>query len=252
MADEWWHRFFGDHWARIREGMLSPERTLAECNLIESALELESGANLLDIPCGQGRHAIELARRGFRVTGVDFNADYIATARADAERARVEVRFLVADMRELASPERFDAAYCYFGSFGYFSEEDDVRFTRAVAAVLKPRGRFLVEGHVAETLLQAFRERDWFWAGPPENRVRVLEERRWDVETGRVHSTWTIVDRDDLRSEETSHRIYAYRELKELLLRAGFVSVEIRDGKSGTAFQTKSPRAIVVARMGSD
>ena len=49
MADEWWNRFFGDHWARIREGMLSPERTLAECNLMESALELAPGAALLDI-----------------------------------------------------------------------------------------------------------------------------------------------------------------------------------------------------------
>jgi hypothetical protein len=102
---------------------------------------------------------------------------------------------------------------------------------------------------LTETLFPVFRERDWFWAGPPDNRIRVLEERRWNAETGRAHSTWTIVDRDGVRSRETEHRIYSYRELKQMLLHAGFASVEFRDGKTGEALHAKSSRAIAIARL---
>jgi SAM-dependent methyltransferase len=190
---------------------------------------------------------VELARRGFRVTGVDFNPEYVASAQETAGLAKVQARFVVSDMRDFASSEGFDAAFCYFGSFGYFSDEDNHRFVRAIAANLRRGGRFLIEGHIAETLLPTYRERDWFWAGSPDTGVRVLEERHWDLETSRVEGTWTTID-DDVRSASTSIRIYAYRELRDLLHSAGFASVSVLDGKTGQRFQLGSPRALVVAQ----
>jgi O-methyltransferase involved in polyketide biosynthesis len=143
--------------------------------------------------------------------------------------------------------EGFDAAFCYFGSFGYFSDEENHRFLRAIAANLRRGGRFLIEGHIAETLLPIHRERDWFWVGPPATGVRVLEERHWNLETGRVEGTWTTID-DDVRSASTSIRIYSYRELRDLLHRSGFASVSVLDGNTGQGFQLGSRRVLVVAQ----
>ncbi len=245
---DWWSPFFAGLWSRIQAGGYPAERTAAECDLIQSALQLPEGANVLDIPCGIGRHSVELARRGFRVMGVDFNPEYVASAQQTAAVAKVQARFVVCDMRDFASPEGFDAAFCYFGSFGYFSDEENHRFLRAVAGNLRPGGRFLIEAHIAETLLPVYRERDWFWAGSPDTSVRVLEERHWNLETGRVDCTWTTID-GDVRSASTSIRIYAYRELRDLLRSAGFASVSILDRKTGQAFQLGSPRALVVAQI---
>jgi SAM-dependent methyltransferase len=181
------------------------------------------------------------------MTGADLKPEYIASANASAAQAGVSVRFAVSDMREFASEDTFDAAFCYFGSFGYFPEEGDLRFVQAVSNMLKPGGRFLVEGHIMETLLPIFRERDWHWAGSPEDRVRVLEERRWNMEAGRVEVTWTVADDRGTGSVDSSMRIYAYRELRALLERADFVNVRALDAKTGRPFQMGACRALIVA-----
>jgi SAM-dependent methyltransferase len=217
--------------------------------LIQGALELAPGARLLDMPCGIGRHSVELARRGFRLTGVDFVEGYISEARAAAVAAGVEPEFLVGDMREFATEDAFDAAFCYFSSFGYFSESDDERFMRAVASSLHAGGRFLLDLHIAETLLPMFKERDWHWVGQPQASPRVLEERRWVVETGRVEVSWTIVDDAGAQTSPASIRIYSYRELRDLLRRTGFATVRVLDGSTGGEFRVGARRALVVAQV---
>src|SRR5262249_42951030 len=116
----WWNDFFEGPWARIQAGGYPPERTTTECDLVEGALELKRGARVLDIPCGAGRHCIELARRGYEMTGADLKLEYIASAKSSAEQAGITVHFAISDMREFTSEDTFDAAFCYFGSFGYF------------------------------------------------------------------------------------------------------------------------------------
>src|SRR5215831_10440131 len=120
----WWRNFFESPWAQIQSGGYPAERTATECDLIQGALELAPGASVLDVPCGVGRHSVELARRGFALTGIDFNPAHVEQARAAASAANVAVRFEVADMRDFVASDRFDAAFCYFGSFGYFSDAD--------------------------------------------------------------------------------------------------------------------------------
>jgi SAM-dependent methyltransferase len=246
---DWWHTFFSGPWSRIQADGYPDERTNTECNLIQDALDLKPGARVLDIPCGTGRHTVELAKRGFEVTGVDFSPEYIETARTSAAEANVAPNFFVCDMREFASSDRFDAAFCYFGSFGYFLEEDDEKFARAVAQSLRPGGRFLIEGHIAETLLPIFRERDWVWLGPPDRGVRLIQDRTWNVESGRVEVVMTIIDADGAHSSETSMRIYTFPELRQLLQRAGFGSMALLDGRTGEAFRIGANRALVVAEV---
>jgi len=193
-----------------------------------------------------------LARRGFRVTGIDFNPEFIARALSEAPVANVAPTFVVADMRDFPSPEPFDAAFCYFGSFGYFHDDGDAQFLSAVARALRPGARFLLDTHLMETLLPVFRQRDWFWTDPPLNSGRVLEERIWDVQSSRVETTWTVSDETGAVSGNSSIRIYTFPELRALLHANGFEQVEGHDGMTGGALAIGSPRAIIVATRRPD
>jgi hypothetical protein len=94
-----------------------------------------------------------------------------------------------------------------------------------------------------------FKERDWHWVGTPEASPRVLEERRWDVEAGRIEVRWTIVDDAGAQTTPSSIRIYSYREVRDLLRRAGFATVRVLDGSNGGEFRVGARRAIVVAQV---
>jgi SAM-dependent methyltransferase len=241
----WWETFFRGPWERVQLPGYPEERTRAEATFMVDALGLARGARILDVPCGEGRHTIELARRGFEATGVDFNDRAISAARQRAAEAAVTARFIVADMRELESVEEYDAAVCFFGSFGYFGDEENLDFLRRVARALQPQGRFLLEGHVAETLYPKFRERDWSWVRE-EPPLRVLEERRMNLDEGRVESTWTFVAPDAVESRSLSIRIYAYRELRDLLKQAGFSAVQALETGTREPFSLGASRLTMI------
>ncbi len=138
MQHQWFETFFQgvavEFWIRA----IPPTVTFQEADFLEQALEISPGAKLLDVPCGHGRHAIELARRGYRVTGVDLSPEALESA--SASNSIIDWRR--GDMRDLSSleflPAEFDAAYCFGNSFGYLDHLDAAAFLAALARVLKP------------------------------------------------------------------------------------------------------------------
>lgn len=247
--EAWWEEFFRGPWERIQLEGYPEERTNEEVSFLVDALRLLPGAAVLDVPCGEGRHSIELARRGYRPTGIDFNENAIAVARERAEAAGAEVDFRVFDMRRIDATEAYDGAFCFFGSFGYFSDAENLDFARRVARALKPHGSFLIDLHVAESLYPQFRPRDWSWIrkDPP---LRLLEERTIDLESGRIESTWSFVTPDGALSRTLSIRLYGYRELRDLLITAGFGGVAAYQTGSMEPFRFGSSRCSMVASKG--
>jgi len=81
-------------------------------------LQLRPGSRVLDVPCGGGRHAVELTTRGRSVTAVDLSSDFLTAARGLAAQRNVTVDFHEREMRDLPWTEEFDAAYCFGNSFG--------------------------------------------------------------------------------------------------------------------------------------
>ena len=143
-------------WKRFFEA-IGPERyltegftqhTLAEVDFVLDVCELTPGARVLDMGCGPGRHALELARRGFQVTGVDFTEKFIQFAQENAEHEGLTERaeFVLADARDFVRPLAFDAAVCLCeGAFALLqTDEDNVRVLRHIAASLKPGAPFLL------------------------------------------------------------------------------------------------------------
>lgn len=245
-AEAWWSAFFRGPWEHLQLPGYPEERTRAEVDFMISALELQPGARVLDIPCGEGRHSIELARRGFRVIGLDFNPNAVAAAMKRAAEAGVEPFFLTGDMRDLDASEEYDAVVCFFTSFGYFSDDENLDFARRVARALRPGGRFLLELHIAESVYPIFREREWSWVSK-EPPLRVLEERRLDLDSGRLESTWTFIGEGETVSRSTSLRLYGYRELHSLLREAGFSRLQAFETGKREPFRFGSSRLSLVA-----
>jgi cyclopropane fatty-acyl-phospholipid synthase-like methyltransferase len=243
-GQEWWHRFFQGAWAGIHSDVPSPEGTIREAETIERLLGLEARATLLDVPCGDGRLSVELATRGYGLTGVDITREFLEKARRAASERAVEIVLEEWDMRDLPWRDEFDGAFCYWGSFGYFDDHGNAEFLRAVAAALKPGGGFLLETHVMETLLPRYEQRGWRRYG----ETYVLEDRRLDHAGGRIETTWTFLGSGEPSDEHSSIRIYTYRALAKLLEDCGFSRIEGFDTLSEEPFEIGARRLLLRAR----
>jgi SAM-dependent methyltransferase len=203
------------------------------------ALALSPGARVLDAPCGTGRIATRLRERGCDVVGVDAIATFAAAAHAEG------VPVIVGDMRtEVVRPNSFDAALCWWGSFGYFDEDGDRAQAAAAAAALAPGGRYLIDTHVADSVLEAFEsESDWEVGG-----VLVHEARAYEDATRRIETTWSFRSGDQRVDQVTSMRLYTLVELMELLSDVGFMTFQALDGDL-RPFQPGAQRLRLVATM---
>jgi len=230
---EWWETFFSGAWLDVQR-VFKAARTTSEADFIARVLKVAPGDSILDVPCGEGRLSIELASRGYRVTGVDITKAVLEDARRVAAERRVEVGWHRRDMRDLPWQEAFDAAFCFWGSFGYFDDEGNKAFLAAVARTLKPGGRILIDmPNVAEGLLPRFQERDWW----PSGEVITLEERRYDHVTSRVEVDWTLVKAGQVETKTSSMRVYTYRETCRLLTEVGFTGFDALGSLTGEAFK---------------
>lgn len=122
-------------------------------------------------------------------------------------------------MRDLPWAGRFDAAYCVGNSFGYLDDAGNRRFLRAVAAALKPGGRFLLDTPmVVESLLPNLTERPWFKVGD----IYLLIVNAYDAASGRLEIEYTFIANGRVDVRHGSHRAYSYRELVDEMAAAGF------------------------------
>lgn len=246
---DWWKDFFSglvvDFW-RIA---LPVSVTLAEADFLERHLRLSPGARVLDVPCGHGRLAIELARRGYEVLGVDISQELLGAARTDAVASSLAgaVSFSRADMRDLAWREELDAAFCAGSSFGFLGDAGDAEFLAAVAATLRPGGRFVLDASkVAESLFPAFRERHEM----EKDGIRFEAENVYDPRRGWIENRYTITRNQDGASEtkRAAHRVYTASQYCGMLASAGFEVESLFGSTLGEDFRLGSPQLFLVAR----
>ncbi len=225
----WFERFFDGLYADVLPATFSPARTLGQARLIRRLLKLRPGERVLDVPCGQGRLTLPLAQGGLALTGVDLSPRYLARARRAARAAGLatgaggSARFICADMRRIEFAGEFDAAFNWFGSFGYFSSAGNLAFARRVLRALRPGGRFLVEGLNRSWLKAHFRpEGDETIGG-----VRIEHRRNLDPRTHRVRDTWTLSRGKRREQHRISMQLYTGGEIRALLRAAGFRPVRL-------------------------
>jgi SAM-dependent methyltransferase len=253
---DWCKDFFGKHYMLgdnsiagylpgVKEDLR--QRTQREAAGVVQLLELSSGDSILDVPCGYGRHSLLLAERGFRMTGLDINKDELEMARAAAEKAGLDVKFLERDMREVGKDlhGQFEAVINMFFAFGFFEEEEqNVRSMEEFYNSLKDGGRMLIHSDVSAEMLEkgtSYRLRE---TRHLETGCQLLIEEEFDRATRRLNGSWTMGD----RTRPYSMRIYSAKEYEQMALACGFRQVAVYGSFAGERFTPESGEIIVVAR----
>ena len=240
---DWWRTWFGPSYLALYDRELA-QRTPDEIDQLEALLRITPPLRILDLPCGQGRHSIELARRGYEVTGVDLSPFLLGIARERARSAGVGVRWQVGDMREPLAGQRFDLVLNLFTSFGYFADEaDDRKVIAAASAMLGPGGRFVLEVINGDRMAANFEEREWY----PVGDIVVMERRSLDRSTRRMVVERTVETTGESTTDIHIVRLYGADELQPMMGEAGFEHVEFFGDWSGGAATPDSLRVIAVA-----
>jgi SAM-dependent methyltransferase len=246
---EWWQTYFDSQYLLEYEPLFALERDRREVARVLELLGLPSGARVLDVPCGQGRHAHLLAEAGFDVDGFDYSAELLARARRRGTGPRL--KYTRGDMRALPATwtSRFEAVLNLFTSFGFFAEPaDDARVVREFARVLAPGGLLVWHGGSRDGVMARFLDRDWW---KTSDGTLVAQERSFDSLSGRltVSTTWSGPSG---RGEREHHiRLYTPTRLAELCAHAGLIVEAAYDGFTARPLTRRSSEMLVVARKSS-
>jgi SAM-dependent methyltransferase len=244
---DWTTRYFSlpalDAWQRAQ----TEENTLAEVTFLNEALLSTDAPNrLLDVPCGEGRHAVELAKLGHRLTGIDIAPENQSRALARAAEAGVTIEHVLGDMRELSTEPTFDGAYCWGNSFGYFPRAETQRFVSAVAHSLQTGARFVIDtATAAESLLVELNRRSWI---PVDDELTLLLECEYSPKESRLDTTYISVLKDRVVDRRTAHHfVFTSGEIVGMLEVAGFETLALLADLDGSEYELGSERLIVIA-----
>ena len=239
----WYVDFFDGDYLRIFLPVLPEGRTEAEVEAVVERLDLAPGARLLDLCCGQGRHAVPLAQLGYQVTGLDLSRPLLDQAAAHGQH----VDLVQADMRRLPFADAsFDAVLNLFNAFGYLEDDaQDELVLAEVARVLAPDGRFLQELANREALIRGWRDSE---VVRTDGGLVVLQERTLDLRDSRDRTSYTLLHPDGRRTSlEHAIRLYTLTELAAMLDRAGLELLEVSGDLDGGPLELDSAFLVTVS-----
>ena len=223
----------------------TPETTSQELTLVLDLLGAQAPARILDLCCGEGRFAIELANRGFRVTGVDRTVSYLDVARARSKEHGVDVELIHQDARMFKRPSGFDFALNMLSSFGYFEDPaDDGTVLRNLFESLVPGGLLIMDMMGKECLARDFTPRDWH--RHPETGEYLIEHRSihdgWRI----IENRWIVIQPNGTKEFTTWLRLYSGQELVNLMRSVGFGTVDLYGGLDGAPYNESAQRLIAI------
>ena len=221
----------------------TPEQTRAEVDFLARVFEPGPDSHFLDVPCGNGRHAIEFAGRGYRMTGLDLSEEFLAEAHGSSR----PIRWVLGDMRKLAWDSEFDGAYCLGNSFAYLDADDARKFFHGIARGLKRGARFVLEtGMAAESILPTRVTKRWYRLGD----LYMLSENRYVAEQSRLDIDYTFIRGGQVETRPTSSYVHTVAALRRMQSEAGLQTLELLASMGGEPYQFGSPGLILIAEKG--
>jgi SAM-dependent methyltransferase len=222
---------FNADYAEYYDLLYSDKDYEAECNFLDQLWRQfcqEMPIKVLDVGCGTGNHAILLAKRGYKVTGVDASAPMIAIARRKAEAAGLEITFHVARMEQMELGERWDTAICMFNTINYVTDDDLLR--KALLNIhrhLKIGGTFLFDFRNGVPSLRSYSPVRVKWVRKGSLRILRISETQLDAMEHLFYTTYTclVLDGDRLVKEFQDQHVVRFlflREVQRLLKECGF------------------------------
>ncbi len=228
LPEEWWRKLFNALYVKTDGDVVeNNENTRREVDFIVTSANVQPHSHILDLCCGQGRHCLELARRGFRnVMGLDRSRYLVRLAKKRAQTENLQVQFKEGDARNPRLPEgSMDCVAIMGNSFGYFSnKQDDEKVLTAVGKILRPSGQLVLDitdgGHMHEN----FDKRSWEWI---DEHHFVCRERSISQDGERLISREVIVhdEMGVIADQFYAERLYTRDSITKLLEKAGFRNV---------------------------
>lgn len=221
IADNWYETFFQGINCEIWEKAIPPEYTRQEVDFVIREMNTPPGAHILDIPCGFGRHAAELARRGFEVTGVDLSETFITALDKTTKDEKLNIHPVHSDVLRFNNKTQFSGAICMGNSFGYFEWKHMNTFLQNVASCLAIGGRFIINsGMIAESILPNF-------LNYSNHKSYTIGDIRMDVsnfynaEYSYMVSTLQYTKNGNVEEHAFKHYVFTLGEIQRMLLAAG-------------------------------
>lgn len=233
------HDILGDYKAYSLAG------TDREVRFITEVLNLHSGEPLLDLYCGYGRHAIELAKYGYKVTGVDATKDFLDIAAQNAQEAKIDITFEQKDMRELNYDQQFAAVINMFAAFGYFTDDENANIINLIVKALRPKGLFLIDLLNREWMVRNNINR--YWRHPSgeyvlsykvelENGIATMKRQLINQITGaKIQYEFVL-------------RAYSLAEMTTIFNTSGLSIISTYGAFDGRPYSSETPRMIILAR----
>ncbi|HQK17190.1 MAG TPA: methyltransferase domain-containing protein, partial [Polyangiaceae bacterium] len=240
-----WEEAFTDEFVRAYP-RLTPGQVKAEVSFIEESLGIQYGGVVLDLGCGSGQHAVELASRGFNVVGYDLSLTMLAMAADEAQERGQKINFLQGDMREMAFEEVFDGVFSWATSFGFFDDEINASVIQRVHRALRKGGMFLLDLINRDYICSRLPSLVWFEG----DGCVCIDDAQFNSITSRLRVKRTIMIEDGTSKEvEYSIRLYSLHEIGRILHDTGFKVVEVsgHPATHGAFFDADSPRVITLA-----
>lgn len=250
IPSNWYEDFFHGLPLDLWRKAIPPAQTRAEADFLVEALQCKAGSRVLDVPCGNGRLSLELAERGYRVTGVDISEEFIEEARTASNTGGTPVpQFLLGDMRRIEGEATFDGAFCFGNSFGFLEYRDMEAFLAGIARALKPGARFVIEtGMAAESIIPKFEEH----ATHQIEDILCAINETYLAEESCIDSEYIFEREGQTEICKAKHWIYTAAEIQRMAERAGFTILNVYGSLKCEPFALGSDELYIVAQRVSE
>ena len=225
---DWWKNIFNSLYLKTDGDVVENNSlTVKEIDEYVNILKITKDDRILDLCCGQGRHSIELFKRGFiNVEGLDRSHYLIQKAKTNSKSEKLDIKFREGDARKISyQADTFNIVTILGNSFGYFETvNDDLRVLKEVFRVLRPWGKLLIDVTDGKYIKENFQPRSWEWI---DKKHFVCRERTLSFDKSRLitREVITHVEKGVIADQFYAERLYDEITLKELLESVGFADV---------------------------
>lgn len=239
---DWWRSIFNSIYLKTDADVVENDTATAhEIDIFLNFSKIEPSDHILDLCCGQGRHSLELAKRGYRfITGIDRSRYLIRLARSRSQKLGYPIKFSEGDARKVKlADQSMDCVMMMGNSFGYFEQErDDLKVLKEANRVLCEGGLLYLDVTNGAWMKENYEKRSWEWIS---EELMVCRERHLATDLCRLISRELVThaEKGVIADQFYAERLYSFEELKSLLLAAGFENIEQQDSLKGESFRNQ-------------
>ncbi len=248
VQDNWYESFFSGINCEMWETAIPEELSEKEADYLIDVMGVKKRADILDLPCGYGRLAIPLARKGMNITCVDISEQFLRGLDKKVAEEGLSIRTIRGNILTLEIIGMYDGAFCMGNSFGYFDFDGMKLFVKKLAASLKSCARLIINsGMVAETILPNYPREKTYIMG--DLTMKIKNEYFAADSCMACHLTYTKND----HSEQHSFKQYIYTigEIKRLLASFDLQIIALHSSFQKKSFELGDQQIYIVCEKGT-